>query len=52
MSIDDLKKAVKDLELNPLFVPSEYIKVDDIPKLGSGKADFKGIKRLALELLS
>jgi len=52
MSVDELKEQIKGLKLNPLFVPSEYIKVDEIPKLGSGKADFKAIKRLAQELLS
>ncbi len=34
-----------------MFVPSSYFKVDEVPKLGTGKADFKGAKKLALELL-
>jgi acyl-[acyl-carrier-protein]-phospholipid O-acyltransferase/long-chain-fatty-acid--[acyl-carrier-protein] ligase len=48
--IDELKKQIKGLDMNPLFVPSSYFKVDEVPKLGTGKADFKGAKKLALEL--
>jgi acyl-[acyl-carrier-protein]-phospholipid O-acyltransferase/long-chain-fatty-acid--[acyl-carrier-protein] ligase len=47
--LDELKREIKELDINPLFVPSDYFKVDEIPKLGTGKADFKGAKRLALE---
>jgi len=36
--------------MNALFVPSEYYKVEELPKLGTGKADFKGAKKLAGEL--
>jgi len=49
--LDELKREIKELDINPLFVPSDYFKVDKIPKLGTGKADFKGAKRLALELV-
>jgi len=49
--LDALKEKIKGLEMNPLFVPSDYFKVDEVPKLGTGKADFKGAKRLALELV-
>ena len=48
--LDSLKEEIKALGLNPLFVPSNYFKVDAVPKLGSGKADFKMAKRMALEL--
>jgi acyl-[acyl-carrier-protein]-phospholipid O-acyltransferase/long-chain-fatty-acid--[acyl-carrier-protein] ligase len=48
--IDELKKQIKGLDMNPLFVPSSYFKVDEVPKLGTGKADFKGAKKLALAL--
>lgn len=50
MEVEDLKEKIKSLEMNPLFVPSEYFKVDELPKLGTGKADFKGAKVLAGEL--
>ncbi len=50
LSVEALKEKIKTLEINPLFVPSEYFKVETLPKLGSGKADFKGAKNLAKEL--
>jgi acyl-[acyl-carrier-protein]-phospholipid O-acyltransferase/long-chain-fatty-acid--[acyl-carrier-protein] ligase len=50
MELEELKVQIKSLEMNPLFVPSEYYKVDELPKLGTGKADFKGAKKLASEL--
>jgi len=50
MEVEELQGKVKELRLNPLFVPSEYYKVEELPKLGTGKADFKGAKKLAQEL--
>jgi acyl-[acyl-carrier-protein]-phospholipid O-acyltransferase/long-chain-fatty-acid--[acyl-carrier-protein] ligase len=50
-NIDRVKEQITQ-KLNPLWLPSVYIKVDSIPKLGSGKIDFKGAKALALELLN
>ncbi|NOR54735.1 MAG: MFS transporter, partial [Sulfurovum sp.] len=50
MEVDTLKEKIKSLEMNSLFIPSEYYKVDELPKLGTGKADFKGAKTLAKEL--
>ncbi len=50
MTLETLKAEIKTLEMNPLFVPSEYYKVEALPKLGTGKADFKGAKKLAQEL--
>jgi len=50
--LDELKEQIKTLDMNPLFVPSGYFKVNEVPKLGTGKADFKGVKKLALELVN
>jgi len=50
-ALDVLKEEIKGLGINPLFLPSAYYKVEAVPKLGTGKADFKGAKRLALELM-
>jgi acyl-[acyl-carrier-protein]-phospholipid O-acyltransferase/long-chain-fatty-acid--[acyl-carrier-protein] ligase len=50
MEVEELQAKVKELGLNPLFVPSQYYKVEELPKLGTGKADFKGAKKLAQEL--
>ncbi len=48
--IDEVMHAIGSLGMNPLFVPSKAYKVDEIPVLGTGKADFKGAKKLAQEL--
>jgi acyl-[acyl-carrier-protein]-phospholipid O-acyltransferase/long-chain-fatty-acid--[acyl-carrier-protein] ligase len=50
MEVKTLQAKIKELGLNPLFVPSEYYKVEVLPKLGTGKADFKGAKSVAKEL--
>jgi len=48
----DLKKALIDSGMNPLSIPSEIFEVEEVPKLGTGKSDFAGAKKLALELLN
>lgn len=50
LEISAIKEQIKTLELNPLYLPSRYYKVEELPKLGSGKADFKGMKKVALGL--
>ena len=45
---DSLRRALLDSGANPLTIPSEVLRVDAIPKLGSGKTDFGGVRRLAL----
>lgn len=45
-----LRKALIDSGMNPLYVPSEIFDIETVPKLGTGKSDFAGAKRLALEL--
>jgi len=37
---------------NPLMIPTEYHHIDEIPKLGAGKTDFKKTKTLALKLFA
>ncbi|MES2764476.1 MAG: acyl-[ACP]--phospholipid O-acyltransferase [Bacteroidota bacterium] len=44
------KKRLLEGGLNPLMMPKAIINVDAIPKLGSGKTDFAGAKKVALEL--
>lgn len=51
MALDTLKEEIKNIGLNPLFVPAQYFAVEELPKLGTGKADFKGVKNLAMELM-
>ena len=47
--IDELQRLVEQSGLNPLMRPAEIIPVDAIPKLGSGKSDFKRAKEIALK---
>ena len=44
-----MKSLVSDSGLKPLMRPSVIIKVEAIPKLGSGKSDFGAAKQLARE---
>jgi len=48
--LDEVMHAIGTLGMKPLFIPSKAYKVDEIPVLGTGKADFKGSKALAQEL--
>jgi acyl-[acyl-carrier-protein]-phospholipid O-acyltransferase/long-chain-fatty-acid--[acyl-carrier-protein] ligase len=45
---ETLRKALLESGANPLSIPSQIVKVDAIPKLGSGKTDFGAVRRLAL----
>ncbi len=47
---DGLRKALINAHMNPLTIPAEIRPVEQIPKLGSGKTDFSGAKKLALDL--
>lgn len=50
LSVDTLKSQLLSGGLNPLAVPSDWIRLDQLPKLGSGKTDFSKAKQIALEL--
>ncbi len=50
MTEEDLKRKLIATQINPLYLPSSYHKVEVLPKLGAGKADFKGVKKLAQHL--
>ncbi len=43
-----IKQKLMDIKTNPLMIPSDYIQVDEVPKLGSGKTDFSTSKKLVL----
>lgn len=49
---EDVKKMLTQNGMPPLMLPSKIFKVDALPVLGSGKADFSGAKQLALELMA
>jgi acyl-[acyl-carrier-protein]-phospholipid O-acyltransferase/long-chain-fatty-acid--[acyl-carrier-protein] ligase len=48
---DELRKALAAEGLPNLFIPSEdsFYQVDELPLLGTGKLDLRGIKRMAME---
>ncbi len=48
IDVEGLRKALLAAGANPLTIPAEVLRVEAIPKLGSGKTDFGGAKRLAL----
>lgn len=50
-SEEELKKMLKEVGLPPLMLPSYVVKVESLPKLGSGKADVQTGKKMAIERL-
>src|SRR6185436_12966427 len=50
-SADDLRKGLTTAGLPNLFIPSSdsFIEVPELPILGTGKLDLRGIKSVALE---
>jgi acyl-[acyl-carrier-protein]-phospholipid O-acyltransferase/long-chain-fatty-acid--[acyl-carrier-protein] ligase len=51
IDVDELKAKILKSDIAPLVQPKIYLTVEAIPKLGTGKADFSGAKKLALEML-
>ena len=47
---DTVRQAMLGNGCNPLMIPAEYHQIEEVPKLGAGKTDFKKAKNLALEL--
>lgn len=50
LDINLLKKKMLDKGVNPLMLPKHWLQVQNIPKLGSGKTDYKQAKLLATQL--
>ncbi|MDM8565387.1 acyl-[ACP]--phospholipid O-acyltransferase [Candidatus Halobeggiatoa sp. HSG11] len=51
IDVADLKSYVLKSDINPLMLPKQYLAVEAIPKLGTGKADFSGAKKLVLGMV-
>lgn len=49
IELEEVKKAMLEAKANPLMIPSEVKAVEEIPKLGSGKTDFKMAKAILVE---
>ncbi len=45
---DDLKQIISEQNLISIMTPDTYIKVEELPKLGTGKSDFSQAKKIAL----
>ena len=50
-SEDEVKDMLKQVGLPPLMLPGAVVKVDVLPKLGSGKSDVQTGKKIAMERL-
>ena len=48
----EIMEALKQSDLIPLMMPSHILPVETLPMLASGKADFKGAKKMAVEMLA
>ena len=48
--MDGLRAKVREAGLPPLMQPQQWFAVEAVPKLGTGKADFTGAKKLAAEI--
>lgn len=50
VNIKDLKKYIKTEKYSPLLTPTEIVKIDEIPLLGSGKTDYVSLENRAANL--
>ena len=52
--IGEILEKVAAQGLSNLFIPArnQFVKVDALPVLGTGKLDLRGVKRLAMERLA
>ena len=48
----EIMEALKQSDLIPLMLPTHILPVETLPMLASGKADFKGAKKMAVEILA
>ena len=48
---EEISRKLRKSGIPPLMQPGAVFSVDQIPKLGSGKWDFNGMKKIALELV-
>ncbi len=46
-----LRDMLIDAKVENIMLPAEFIRMDELPKLGSGKKDFASAKKMVLELL-
>ena len=49
--VEEISRRLRKSGIPPLMLPGSVFNVESIPKLGSGKWDFNGMKKLATELV-
>jgi len=49
--LNEIQQKIKESDILALMKPSKVFEVEEIPKLGTGKSDFKGSKKLVEELM-
>lgn len=52
LSSDEVSAKVQKSEMHNLMKPQKFFHIAAVPKLGTGKTDFAGAKKLCLELIS
>lgn len=52
VNADELSRKIRKSGMPPLMIPGSVLRVDSIPKLGSGKWNFTQMKKLATELIA
>jgi Acyl-coenzyme A synthetases/AMP-(fatty) acid ligases len=50
IDISALKQQLIAAQCNPLMIPSQIYSLPEVPRLGSGKTNFKEARRIALKL--
>ncbi len=48
--VTEIRHKLKENKMNPLMMPADFVKTDEIPRLGTGKKDFVQARKLALEM--
>ena len=48
---EEISRSLRKSGIPPLMLPGSVFNVESIPKLGSGKWDFTGMKKLATDLV-
>ena len=51
LDTEEISRSLRKSGIPPLMQPGSVFCVEAIPKLGSGKWDFNGMKKLAMELV-
>ncbi len=48
----EIEQRIKESDMISIMKPNKFFKVEELPRLASGKSDFKGAKKLAEDIIS